>query len=181
MAKLEQPFNVADVPERDDFTPVPPGAYTVMITSSEPKATKAGGEMIELELDIVEGDHQGRKLFERLNIKNDNPKAVDIAYRTLAEIVKAVGKSTIKDTEEVHNKRLVVNVVVEPAKPYMKDGVQQPGSPQNAIKRYLPFTGTVPQVASTVATQATPTAQPTAQATATSPSNSAPPWARNKG
>lgn len=143
MAKLDQPFNANDVPEREDFTPVPPGSYTAMIVASEAKATSKGGEMIVLEIDIQDGEHAGRKLFERLNIKNDNPKAVDIAFRTLSEIVKAVGKTTIKDTEELHNKRMSIEVRVEPAKPYVKDGVDMPGSPQNSIKKFLPVSGSV--------------------------------------
>ncbi len=171
MAKLEGVFNANEVPEREEFTPVPPGAYTAMIVSSDLTNTKAGGQMIVLELDIQEGDHSGRKLFERLNIKNSNQKAVDIAYRTLGEIVKAVGKTTIKDTEELHNKRLVVNVVIDPPTPYEKDGVKHEGKPQNSIKRFLPYVA-----------GASTTMTPTASASPEQPqAASVPPWKRNKG
>lgn len=172
MAKLEQPFNANEVPEREEFTPVPPGSYTAMIVASESKATSAGGEMIVLELDIQEGEHAGRKLFERLNIKNSNPKAVDIAFRTLAEIVKAVGKTTIKDTEELHNKRVAIEVRVEPAKPYVKDGVTMEGKPQNSIKKFLPLSGAV----------STPKASsPGATAESKAEQGAVPPWKRSKG
>lgn len=138
MAKLNETFDVAGVPEREEYTPVPPGTYTAMIVASEKKETKAGGEMIVLELEIQGGEENGSKLFERLNIVNSNQKAVDIAFRTLAEIVKAVGKTTIKDTEELHNKRMYVEVRVDPPTPYTKDGVDYPGKPQNSINKFLP-------------------------------------------
>lgn len=141
MAKLNETFDVAGVPEREEYTPVPPGTYTAIIVASEKKETKAGGEMIVFELEIQGGEENGSKLFERLNIVNSNQKAVDIAFRTLAEIVKAVGKTTIKDTEELHNKRMYVEVRVDPPTPYTKDGVDYPGKPQNSIKKFLPVKG----------------------------------------
>ena len=179
MAKLDGVFNANDVPERDDFTPVPPGMYTAMVVASELKDTKAGGQMIVLELDIQEGEHSGRKLFERLNIKNDNPKTVDIAFRALGEIVKSVGKTTIKDTEELHNKRIYVEVRVEPAKPYVdREGKEQTGSPQNSIKKYLPYTPTT-KSSSSNGVEASPKAASSSSATVESSSDKAtPPWKR---
>lgn len=171
MAKLEETFDSSTVPEREEFTPIPPGVYTAMVVASELKDTKKGGQMIVLELDIMDGDHAGRKLFERLNIKNNNTKAVEIAFRTLGEIVKAVGKTTIKDTEELHNKRLYIEVRVEPAAPYTdKDGKEQPGSPQNSIKRFLPINSTV----------STPKTAPVGAATVESKTDdkAVPPWKR---
>lgn len=174
MAKLDSVFNSEDVPAREEFTPVPPGTYTAMVVASELKDTKKGGQMIVLELDIMDGEHAGRKLFERLNIKNDNAKAVDIAFRTLGEIVKAVGKTTIKDTDELHNKRLAIEVRVDPPQPYIdKDGKEQPGSAQNSIKKFLPVSGAV-------STPKAATQSPSVAATVESKAgdNSVPPWKR---
>jgi hypothetical protein len=146
MAKLDETFDSSTVPEREEFEVLPPGPQTLMIVNSELKDTKAkpgkgAGQMIVLEIDVVDGQYSGRKLFERLNIKNDSEKAVEIAYRTLGEIVKAVGKTTIKDTTELHNKRFTGVLAVEPPKPYTKDGVEQMGKAQNSIKKYLPYSG----------------------------------------
>lgn len=174
MAKLDEVFNTAEVLEREESTPVPPGVYNAMIVASEIKTTQKGGQMIVLELDIQDGDHAGRKLFERLNIKNDNQKAVDIAFRTLAEIAKALGKTTVKDTEELHNKRLHVEVRVEPPTPYTdKDGKQQEGKPQNSIKKFLPISGAVSSAKS-------PPAE-TGKQEAPSGQASVPPWKRKSG
>jgi hypothetical protein len=181
MAKLDGVFDATTVPERNDFSPIPPGSYTAMITHSELKDTSTGGQMIVLELDIQEGEFTGRKLFERLNIKNDNPKAVDIAFRTLGEIVKAVGKTTIKDTEELHNKRLYVEVRIEPAQPYKdkKTGEQKEGSPQNSIKKFLPVSGGATKSSTPVgATESTSKAVEAKSEPAAG--GSVPPWRQKK-
>lgn len=176
MANLGIVVNADEIPERNDFTPVPPGTYTAIITESEMKATSSGGEMLVLSVELP--DQNNRKIFERLNLKNDNETAVKIAFQTLGEIIRAVGKNTIKDSEELHNKRMTIDVVVEPAKPYMKDGVQQPGSPQNRIKKYSVFgsVSNVTQMPNQAQQTQSATAQPTA-ATAAS-SDALPPWKR---
>lgn len=137
MVALPQTFNTSDVPA-DEFEPVPAGTYTGMITESEMKATNGGdGAYIQLKVEL-EG---GRVLFERLNIQNKNDKAVEIAYRTLAKICEAVGKTSVKDTNELHNKRFQIVVAVEPGKPYTDKttGEQKAGRDQNVIKKWLPY------------------------------------------
>ncbi len=160
-------FNANDVPDRQDFTPVPGGRYRIMTTASDMKPTKDGnGNYLQLEYDIQAGEHAGRKLFERLNLDNQNQTAVDIAYRTLGEICKAVGKLQITDSSELHNIAMDCDVEVEPGRPYMKNGVEVPGKPQNVIKRYHPVGG---GAAATAQKQA-----PAQQGAAT------PPWKRAK-
>jgi len=182
MAKLDGIFDASTVPERDEFTPVPPGTYTAMIVASEIKATQKGGQMIVLELDIQEGEQSGRKLFERLNIKNDNEKAVNIAFRVLGEIVKAVGKGTIKDTDELHDIRLLVDVRVDPPQAY-KDkttGEMKEGKPQNSIKKFMPYAaGKTTPVAKTKRVVST---KPKAveEAVEESGGKELPPWKRKK-
>lgn len=125
-----------------DFTPVPPGEYLVHIVDSDMVENSAKtGHFLKLDLEILDGEHAGRKLVERLNIDNPNQQAVDIAQRTLNTICVAVGKLSISDSNELHNVPMIAVVKVDPAKPYMKDGVQQPGSPQNSIKTYKPANG----------------------------------------
>ena len=87
-----------------DYTPVPPGEYKVMVKDSDMKPTSNGlGNYIQLDLEIIEGEHQGRTLIERLNIDNPNQQAVDIAQRSLNAICVAVGKMSNADTQELHN------------------------------------------------------------------------------
>lgn len=150
-----------------DYTPVPPGEYKVHVKDSDMKPTSNGrGNYIQLDLEILEGEHAGRVIIERLNIDNPNQTAVDIAQRSLNAICVAVGKMSIADTVELHNIPMIAVVKVDPAKPYMKDGVEQPGSPSNSIRTYKPATAATPAIA-----------QANAAPAAGSPAS--PPWKRN--
>lgn len=140
MAFLGQEVTVADLPEGSDFSPLPAGAYTVMITNSEMKETNAGtGQYILLEMDVQDGEYQGRKIFDRLNVQNPNEKAVEIAWQRVGEISRAVGLEKVKDSEQWHNKRLVVELSVEVGKDYVKDGQTVQGRPQNNVKKYRAY------------------------------------------
>lgn len=153
-----------------DYTPVPPGDYKVMVKDSDMKPTSNGrGNYIQLDLEIIEGEHAGRTIVERLNIDNPNEKAVEIAQRTLNAICVAVGKMSIADTNELHNVPMIAVVKVDPPKPYMKDGVEQPGSPSNSIKTYKPVSGAANLAQQTAAFSGGASAAPAA---------STPPWKR---
>mgnify|MGYP000411414076 CR=1 FL=1 len=54
-------------------------------------------------------------MFARLNLKNANDKAVDIARKDLAAICRAVGVMSPKSSEELHDKPLMIKVKVRPA------------------------------------------------------------------
>jgi hypothetical protein len=128
-----------------DYTPVPPGEYRVIVKDSERKEARTPGNYYyQLDLEIIEGEHKGRSLTERLNLENSNSQAVDIAQRTLNSICVAVGKMSISDTGELHNIPMIAVVKVDPPKPYVKDGIEQPGSPSNSIRTYKPVTAAAP-------------------------------------
>lgn len=130
MANLGQKINVEDLPERNEYAPLPAGKYTMMIVNSEMKPTKTpGGEMLVLEMDVQDGPQKGRKIFERLNLKNANEQTVDIAMAALGDLCKAIGKKTVSDSVELHNKRFIADVAVTPPK-----GEYGPG---NKIKKYI--------------------------------------------
>jgi len=181
MAQLGMVVNADEIPERTGgYTLLQPGIYTALITESEMKPTSKGGEMLVLTVEFPDDD---AKIIERLNVKNDNDTAVKIAYQTLGEIIRAVGKTTIKDSDELHNKRMTVEVVVDPAKPYTDKttGEQKPGSPQNRIRKYMVY-GSVQNAKSEPAQQQTQqSAQATPTAVASQPASSGdnlPPWKR---
>jgi len=108
-------FNAEDVEPQKSFEPVPPGWYTTMITNSEMKATKDGtGEYLQLRLDIIDGEYEGRVLFDRLNLVNENQTAVDIAQRQLSAICHVVGVLQPQNSDELHDKPLRVKVAIRP-------------------------------------------------------------------
>lgn len=113
------------------FEPIPAGEYKVIISSSELKDTSAGdGKRLALELQVIEGQYEGRKLFDGLNLVNPSEKAVQIAKGTLSAICRAVGKMTPKDSTELHNIPLLAKVSVEPR--------NDTGEPSNRVKGYKP-------------------------------------------
>ena len=80
-------FNAATVAPQDAFDTLPAGWYNVRMTASENKPTKDGqGSYLALTLTVMDGPAVGRKIFDRLNLNNKNPKAVEIAYQTLSSI-----------------------------------------------------------------------------------------------
>lgn len=147
MANLN--FNANEVNPSQSFDPLPPGDYKAIVIESEMKPTKAvDGSYLELRLQVVEGAHEGRLLFDRLNLENKNEEAVKIARATLSSICRAVGKMTPKDSTELHNLPLIVKVAVENRK--------DTGEPANRVKGYKAVNGgvshapaTAPNVAAT--------------------------------
>lgn len=111
MAKIS--FNIAEAGELNDSAPemLPVGDYTMQITQSELRDTKAGdGQYIWLELEILGPKYVGRRYWERLNLFNKNETAVRIAKKTLGAICNAVGVSAFEDTEQLHLKPLKVTI-----------------------------------------------------------------------
>ena len=116
MALLPTDIDYDSIETQDEFTVIPAGEYVATIVASEEKETKAGdGSYIEMRIQILEGEYAKRNVFCRLNLNNRNPKAVEIAYRTLKSILVATGVHSPKDTSELHDIPLVVKVKVRPA------------------------------------------------------------------
>ena len=154
MAIFAQTFDANSV-EPSNFDVYPAGKYLSQIVSSEMRPTKDGrGQYLFLELDILEGPFAGRKLFDRLNLVNDNPDTVDIATRPLSSICRATGQMQVKDSEQLHLIPLIADVRVRPPKGQYGES--------NSI-RYLPRNAAAP------ATRA-PGAYASAPAPATAPS-----------
>ena len=109
-------FNAEEVEPSSSFDPIPAGWYTAIISSSEMKATRDGyGEYLSLTLQVIEGQYENRLVFARLNLKNANEKAVDIARKDLAAICRAVGVMSPQASEELHDIPLMIKVKVRPA------------------------------------------------------------------
>ena len=104
-------FDAQTVEPNDSFDPISNGDYLCIITTSEMKPTKAGdGAYLELELQVIEGPYQGRKLWDRLNLNNANETTVKIAKGTLSAICRAVGVLQPTDSCELHDLPLVAKV-----------------------------------------------------------------------
>lgn len=121
---------------------LPPGTYTAQIVKSDMVDTSTGGQMLKLELDILEGPSKGRKLWDNLNLVNRNPTAVEIAQRTLSAICHAIGRLQVADSDELHFKPLTITVAVEPDSRDKHLAADDPARRyQNAVKGYAAASG----------------------------------------
>lgn len=134
MANLKG-FNANEVKPNEGFTPMPAGEYVAAIVDSEMKTTKAGdGEYLKLTVQILEGPHEGRRLWENLNLSNPNADAVRIARGTLSAICRAVNVMEPNDSLDLHDIPFLVKVGVKKN--------NQTGEMENRISAYNAKSGT---------------------------------------
>ena len=153
-------FDASEIEPAATYEPLPADWYKAVITTTEEKPTKAQtGSYLELNMEIIEGSYQGRRVFERLNLKNPNPVAVEIAQRSLSSICRAVGVNNPQNSEELMDKPLMIKLAVKPA-----DGQY---GPSNEVKGYEAVSGGIAAVAAPVSATA-------------SAGGSTPPWKINK-
>ena len=135
MAKIGH-FDAETVDTNIGFEVLPPGIYTMVITNSDVKEVKnkPGSSYVWLEHTICDGPYNGRKVFNNLNLWNDNPKAVRIAESFMGQLCKACGIKQLTDTEQLHGILFKAKLDV--------DAKDQTRDPQNRIKEYIYDKGT---------------------------------------
>ena len=135
MAKIG--FNAATVEPTAAYDVLPADKYLAMAIASELKPTKTGsGEYLQLTFEVIDGQFKGRKIFDRLNIRNSNKTAEDIAQRALSALCHAVGVIELDDSDQLHDKPVVLDVAIDPAKGEY--------AASNRVKGYLAANGQAP-------------------------------------
>ena len=181
MAQLNATFDATGVAPAAPLELLPPGRYAAQIVNSEMRPTRAGnGQYLWLELDVIEGPHQGRKLWDQLNLVNPNPQTVEIAQRTLSAICHAVGQMQVSDSEALHFRPLQVTLAVE-ADSRDKHLPPHEQRKQNRVKGYAQIGGAAPaRPAAGPAAARSPAAQAAAAAPArpAPTASTTPPWRR---
>ena len=162
-------FDATTVAPSRPYQALPAGKYVAMVTESTMKATKENtGSYLQLTLEIQEGEFKGRKLFDRLNLENRNPQAVEIAQRQLSALCHATGVMQLTDSEQLHCKPVLARVAVR----------QEAGrDPSNEVKGYEalpPLGGQAAQYQRPAPAAAPVHAPPPAAA----PTRAAAPWAK---
>ena len=133
-------FDAREVEPMEAFEPIPAGKYICAITASEVKPTKAGdGNFLEITLQVIEGEHKGRKLWDRLCLSHPNELAVKFARAKLAAICQATGILTPRDSTQLHDLPLEVKVGLKRR--------EDNGEMANEVKAYAkkPAPGQAPQ------------------------------------
>ena len=178
---LKGTFDASNVEPATARELLPPGKYVAQIIESEMKDTQSGGKMLALTLEIQDGPHTRRRLWDNLNLVNSNPKAVEIAQRTLSAICHAIGRMQVNDSDELHFRPMLLSIEVEPDS---RDKHLNPSDPnrryQNKVKGYAKADGSAapaprPMAAPPAQAQASaPQARPAA-----APASNQPPWRRS--
>ncbi len=130
---------------QNDFSPLAPGRYDVMIEEAVSKPTNANdGIYLEIRFVVIGDQYKGRFLWSRLNLNNPNPTAVKIAHEHLKAIGDAIGITKFAPGSELEmaNKSLTIKVSVE--------------GDRNNVKGFFPLAARVaaPAPAAPVAAQA---------------------------
>lgn len=157
MALLNFNASAIKIEERSNsFDPLPAGDYELMITKSETKPTKAndGSSYLELEMQVISGEHSGRRHWERLNLANKSKQTVEIAEKQLAKLCLALGFQRVEDSVELHDLPFIAEI-----------GIDKKDPTRNVIWGYQ--SAGVPTAAP---------AKPAAPAPAAAPAKTARPW-----
>ena len=144
MAQLNETFSVDALPQStNNYEPLPAGWYTAIVNGAEIKNTKAGtGQYIAVRYDITGPTHQGRVVFGNLNIKNPNPKAEEIGRQQLGELMRAIGLTTVQDTDQLIGGQLSIKLEVRESEQY---------GASNDVKGYKSNGAVAPKAAAPVA------------------------------
>jgi hypothetical protein len=159
MASLN--FDATTVAPQDSFSPIPAGDYIAQVTESSIKPTKSGtGMILNLTWTVLSGQFANRKVFDRINIQNQNPEAEKIGQRQLSAVCHAAGVLKLQDSNQLHGRPCTITVKIR------KD--EQWGD-SNEVKGYAQASG---QPA------AAPSFAPAAQPAAAGSAGATPPWAK---
>lgn len=143
-------FDATQVEPAGDFAPLPAGQYLCIACDSQMKPTKKGdGRYLQVELEVLEGEHKGRKLWDRFVLEHPNDRAVAIARSSLAGLCTAVGVTRPRDSVELHNVPVLVRVactkrgdtgeITNTVKGYAKRGGSQPAAPNTSNGGGVPW------------------------------------------
>lgn len=103
-----------DYPDGAERAPLPPGTYVGVIADSRSRTSANGNDYLELELEITDGPHAGRKIWDRINLWHPKSDVADIAKRRLAQACRALGIAAPKDSADLHDKPVGIIIAVKP-------------------------------------------------------------------
>lgn len=107
-------FNAQQVSPESEFSPLPAGVYVAQVVESDVKPTKSGtGHYLQLTWKVLDGQHAGRLVFDRLNIANQNETATRIGQQQLSQLCHAVGVLQLQDSQQLHSRPCRIKLVVK--------------------------------------------------------------------
>lgn len=155
-----------------DYKPIPEGDYSLRISGAEMKATRSGGSMLTLSIEVLGPSYAGRKFFQNFNIRCASAQAESIGIQQLKMLWQASGgDGTPTDTDQFIGRTFRAKVGIEESK-------DDRYGPQNRIRRYYPQTAPTPAMSAPTAdpfTSSDPVAAPMPEA-ANGPASTLKPW-----
>lgn len=131
----EEDFELPDteeVPDGSDFDVIPPGLYLVEVEKTEKAKSKKGDRMLKLQLNILEGEYEGRKLFDQIMLTHaESPKAALIGLQRLKMLKVAVGNPTTTVEHDLWMVPIIAKVKIQ------KDKTGEYGD-KNQVTAYKP-------------------------------------------
>ena len=145
MASLGGTYDATQGDQMSDRSALPAGEYLAAIARSDVSDTKKGdGRKVELEFEVLDGPHKGRRFWTTLNLWNPSATTVEMAQRELNSICHAAGRLRVADTEELHGIPMLVKL-----------GFQKDNAERNEPKGYKPAAGAAARPSGPGATTAT--------------------------
>ena len=112
-------FNAEDHEPLDGYEPIPAGEYTASITSSEIKPSKNGqGTYLELTWEVLDGEHKGDRVWQRIMLEHPSEKCVVMGRRKLSSVCHGLGVMQLNDSSELHSIPTTIRVSVKEEKGY---------------------------------------------------------------
>lgn len=150
----------------NNYELLPKGDYLCMAIASELKPnSKRTGDYLQITFEVLDGPCKGRKIWDRLNIRNANKTAEKIAMEQLNGLCMATNVLHLQDSDQLHNIPVVLKVDIEAG----RDGYDD----QNRVKGYVAAGGAAPRQSAPA--QQAPASQAAAPAAA---GGGAPVWKR---
>ena len=147
MSFFDQQVNLSQVEETSgDFSPIPPGEYTLEATGYKEKLSSNNNQMLELEFTIVGPSFGGRKIWDNF------VKGQPVAYGRLKSWIVATGLSGDQDLNQplinsAMNRRFQGNVYMQAGtngyadKPQIKSFLKPQAAPAQQPAAYLALDG----------------------------------------
>lgn len=98
------------VEDVQDYTPVPQGKYRCKLIDVEKSSTQFNDEMWNLRFQILDGEHAGRMIFDRISFSEAGMKRVKFVASRLG--FKAEGRQSL-EPEMILGRSCVLNVLIE--------------------------------------------------------------------
>jgi hypothetical protein len=95
---------------------LPKGRYVVVCEKSEVKPTKKNtGHVLLLVFVVQEGDYKNKKIYDYINIQNENPMAQKLGQQHLAALCHAIGVVHLDNSYQLHGIPVEIDVAIKEA------------------------------------------------------------------